>query len=95
MIDVREVLRRWAAGHSQRKIARETGTDRGTATRYITIAEQLSLPRDRELTEDEIHEVAQRVQARPLPDPSVERKAIAGAQGAHRRVAWVEASASG
>ena len=35
MIDVREVLRRWAAGHSQRKIARETGTDRGTATRYI------------------------------------------------------------
>ncbi len=77
MIDVREVLRRWAAGHSNRKIARETGTDRGTATRYITVAEQLGLPRDRELTEGEIHEVAQRVQARPLPDPSAERKAVA------------------
>ena len=77
MIDVKEVLRRWAAGHSNRKIARETGTDRGTATRYITVAEQLSLPRDRELSEAEIHEVAQRVQTRPLPDPSEERKAVA------------------
>ena len=48
MIDVKEVLRRWAAGHSNRKIARETGTDRGTATRYIAVAEQLALPRDRE-----------------------------------------------
>lgn len=77
MIDVKEVLRRWAAGHSNRKIARETGTDRGTTTRYIAIAEQLALPRDRELSDAEIHEVAQRVQARPLPDPSAERKAIA------------------
>ncbi|MGH2998736.1 MAG: IS21 family transposase [Gaiellaceae bacterium] len=77
MIDVREVLRRWAAGHSQRKIARETGTDRGTAMRYIAVAEQLALPCDRELSEAEIHEVAQRVQARPVPDPSAERKAVA------------------
>ena len=77
MIDVRELLRRWAAGHSMRKISRETGTDRGTAGRYIAIAEQLALPRDRELSEAEIHEVAQRVQARPLPDPSAERQAIA------------------
>ena len=77
MIDVRELLRRWAAGHSNRKIERETGTDRGTAARYVAIAEQLALPRDRELTDAEIHEVAQRIQARPLPDPSAERKAIA------------------
>jgi len=77
MIDVKEVLRRWAAGHSNRKIARETGTDRGTTTRYIAIAEQLVLPRDRELSDAEVHEVAQRVQARPLADPSAERKAIA------------------
>src|SRR5436190_672960 len=34
-----------------------------------------------ELSEAEIHEVAQRVQARPLPDPSVERQAVA----AHRQ----------
>jgi len=77
MIDVKELLRRWAAGHSNRKIARETGTDRGTATRYIAVAEQLALPRDRELDEAEIHEVAQRVQARPQPDPSAERRAVA------------------
>jgi transposase len=77
MIDVRELLRRWAAGHSNRKIARETGTDRGTTTRYIAVAEQLALPRDRELSDAEVHEVAQRIQARPLPDPSAERKAVA------------------
>ena len=45
MIDVKELLRRWAAGHSNRKIARETGTDRDTASRYIAVAEQLALPR--------------------------------------------------
>ena len=33
MMDVKELLRRWAAGHSNRKIARETGTDRGTGWR--------------------------------------------------------------
>ncbi len=77
MIDVKEVLRRWAAGHSTRKIARETGTDRDTAGRYIAVAVKLGLPRDRELSEAEIHEIAQRVQARPLPDPSAERKAVA------------------
>lgn len=77
MIDVKELLRRWAAGHSNRKIARETGTDRGTASRYIAVAEQLALPRDRELSALEIHEVAQRVQARALPSPSAERRAVA------------------
>jgi transposase len=78
MIDVKEVLRRWAAGQSNRKIARETGTDRDTASRYIGVAVQLALPRDRELSDAEVHEVAQRVQARPLPDPSAERSAVAG-----------------
>ena len=77
MIDVKEVLRRWAAGQSNRKIARETGTDRGTAARYIAVAAELALPRDRELSEAEIHDVAQSVQARPLADPSAERKAVA------------------
>jgi transposase len=77
MIDVKELLRRWSAGHSIRKIARETGTDRGTATRYIAVAEQLALTRDREPSEAEVHEVAQRVQSRPLPDASAERRAIA------------------
>ncbi|CAN5268660.1 hypothetical protein BH09MYX1_BH09MYX1_49880 [soil metagenome] len=77
MIDVKEVLRRWAAGHSHRRIARETSTDRGTAARYIAVAERLALPRDRDLSESEVHEVAQRIQARATPDPSAERKAVA------------------
>jgi transposase len=87
MIDVKEVLRRWSAGHSNRKIARETGTDRDTAARYIAVASELGRKRGHEFTEDELHEIAQRVQARPLPDPSEEWKAVA----AHREriAAWL------
>ena len=77
MIDVKEMLRRWSAGQGDRKIARETGTDRKTVRRYTTVAEQLALPRDRELTEAEVHEVAQRVQARPVRDASAEWEAVA------------------
>ena len=89
MIDVRELLRRWAAGHSMRKIARETGADRGTTARYIAVATELELPCDRELSDAEIHEVGRRVQARPLPDPSAERKAVADHKG--RIVEWLGA----
>ncbi len=80
MIDVREVLRRWAARQSTRKIARETGADRKTVGRYIAVASELGLARDEELGEAVVHEVAQRVQARPLPDASEERVELA----AHR-----------
>jgi hypothetical protein len=65
MIDVKEVLRRWSAGQSDRKIAREVGVDRKTAARYTAVAKGLFEP-GHELTDDEVHEVAQRVQARPL-----------------------------
>lgn len=87
MIDVKELLRRWAAGHSNRKIAHDTGTDRGTVARYVAVARQLELPCDRDLTEGDIHEVAQRVQARPLPDASAEWQTVA----AHREriEAWL------
>src|SRR5579863_6675583 len=66
MMDVREVLRRWQAGQSARQIARETGFDRKTVRRYLRAAEACKLERGRELTEGEVHEVAQRVQSRPL-----------------------------
>ena len=78
MIDVREVLRRWAAGQGDRQIGRDTGTDRKTVARYREIAEQLGVPRDRALADDEVHEVAQRVQARVLRDPSAEWEEVAG-----------------
>lgn len=76
MIDVKEVLRRWSAGQSDRKIAREAGVDRKTAARYTAVAASL-LERGRELTDDEVHEVAQRVQARPLPPTSTEWSEVA------------------
>jgi transposase len=77
MMDVKEVLRRWQAEQSARRIARETSIDRKTVGRYIATAEELTLPRDRALSASEVHAVAQRHQARPSPDPSAEWKAIA------------------
>lgn len=77
MIDVKELLRRWSAGHSQRKIARETGTDRATVKRYVDVAADLGIQSGHDFTDDEIHEIAQRVQARPLSDASAEWNAIA------------------
>ncbi|MBI1832035.1 MAG: hypothetical protein HYR84_11360, partial [Planctomycetes bacterium] len=40
------------------------------------LAKELALARDRELTDAEVHEVAQRVQARPVRDASTEWTAI-------------------
>lgn len=77
MIDVTEVLRRWQAGHSDRKIARSTGLDRKTVRRYVQWAVQLQLPADRALTEQEVHEVAQCVQARQEPTRSAEWQEVA------------------
>jgi transposase len=80
MMDVREVLRRWAAGQSTRKIARETGADRKTVDRYTKAARRLGVEPGATLSDEVVHEVAQCVQARPLPEPSHERAQIA----AHR-----------
>lgn len=88
MIDVKEVLRRWSAGHSNRKIARETGFDRDTAQRYIEIAQQLELARGHEFTDAEVHEIAQRVQTRPARDTSVEWAAVA--QHKERIAEWLD-----
>lgn len=77
MIDVKELLRRWAAGHSDRKIGRETGADRKTVGRYTAVARELDLPRDRALTDEEVHEVGRRVQARQAPERSEEWQAVA------------------
>lgn len=77
MIDVKEVLRRWSAGHGDRKIARESGADRKTIARYTKAASKLGLERGCELTDDVVHEVAQCVQARPLATPSDEWNEVA------------------
>ena len=49
MIEIREVLRRWQAGQSERKIGRDSTVDRKTAARYIRWAVKLDVPRDGEL----------------------------------------------
>ncbi len=85
MIDVKEVLRRWSAGQSNRQIGREAGTDRKTVARYTDAASKLGVERGGEVTDDIVHEVAQCVQSRPLVAPSDEWNAIAQ----HReRVEW-------
>jgi transposase len=90
MIDVAEVLRRWQAGHSERRIGRDTGLDRKTVSRYCHWAARLKVPRDRPLTENDIQEVAQCVQSRRLPDPSEERQEVARQRG--RIEQWLEQS---
>lgn len=72
MIDVKEMLRRRAAKQSVRHVARDTGIDRKTVARYFEAAATLPLPVDRAPTDEEVHEVAQRVQARPTNDTTAE-----------------------
>ena len=70
MIDVKEVLRRWTAGQTDRQIARDTGTARKTVTRYVAMAEALGVGAEHPLDDAAVHEVAQAVQARPVMDQS-------------------------
>ena len=77
MIDVKEVLRRWSAGQSDRRIGREAGADRKTVARYTVAATRLGLVRGGEVTDEEVHQVAQCVQARPLVAPSDEWNEVA------------------
>jgi transposase len=77
MIDVKEVLRRWSAGQGDRKIAREAGVDRKTVRRYTDAAARLGVERGHELSDEEVHQVAQCVQARRLAAPSDERCEVA------------------
>ena len=87
MIDVKELLRRWSAGHSNRKIAREAGADRATVGRYIDVLRELGLELGHEFTDAEVHEIAQRVQARPVRDATAEWTAIA--KHKERIVEWL------
>lgn len=90
MIDVREVLRRWSAGHSNRQIALQTGAGRNTVGRYIEAAHEVGLTRAGAdaLTDEMVHQVAQRVQARALPERSQEWSSVAVHKD--RIVQWLE-----
>ncbi|MGC4093722.1 MAG: IS21 family transposase [Polyangiaceae bacterium] len=76
MIDVKEVLRRWAAGQSARQMAREGVVGRGTASRYIEATISLGLGPSDELTDERVRAVAHCVQARALPAVSDPRQLL-------------------
>lgn len=76
MTEVREVLRRWQAKQSHKAIARGTRIDRKTVRRYIEMAQKLGVKLETELSDAVVHEVAQSVQARPLPEPSEAWRAV-------------------
>src|SRR5688572_22161917 len=76
MIDVKEVLRRWQAGQSARQMAREGVVGRRTAARYIDAAKELGLTLDAELNDEVVRAVAERIQARPTPEPSEMRRVL-------------------
>src|SRR5690348_6347632 len=53
-VDIGEVLRRWQGGESQRKIAAATGLSRNTVAKYIELAGQAGIDRDRPVTDNEV-----------------------------------------
>ncbi len=53
-VDIGEVLRRWQAGESQRGIAAATGVSRNTVAKYLELAGQAGIGRERLATEAEL-----------------------------------------
>jgi transposase len=88
MIDVKELVRRWSAGHSIRMIARETGADRGTVTRYIEAAKELGKSPGEAFSDEEVSEVAKRVQMRAPRDASAEWDEVAQHRG--QIIEWLD-----
>lgn len=77
MQDISEVLRRWQAGQSARRIARQMGLDRKTVSRYIDEAKARGLIGETGVTEEVARAVGRGVQRRPLPPPSQQWRALA------------------
>lgn len=53
-VDIGEILRRWQEGDSERRIAAATGVSRNTAAKYIKLARDAGVTRDRPATENEL-----------------------------------------
>lgn len=65
-VDLKEIIRRWRDGHSQREIARKTGYARDTVGRYLVAVREMGLERDGpEPTEGQLAIPARR----NLPEP--------------------------
>ncbi len=58
-MEIREVIRRWQAGNSQRQIAAGTGLSRDTVRKYLAAAQQEGIARDGPVpTEDQLSRLA-------------------------------------
>lgn len=58
-VEISEVIRRWRAGHSQRRIASGTGLSRDTVARYISEAKALGVSREGpEVSEEQLSRLA-------------------------------------
>ena len=77
MQDVSEVLRRWKAMQSARRIAREMKLDRKTVRRYVAEAKAGGLDVEPVVTEEAVRSVSNEVQARPVYPPSPQWQALA------------------
>ena len=64
-MDVTEVVRRWQAGESQRRVARQVGLSRTTVQKYLHVAEQLGLSSSG--PPPNVEQVAQLVRLSELP----------------------------
>lgn len=89
MVDVRELLRRYQAGESARRTARECGADRKTVKRYYEAAGNCDVRAGVALTDEVVAEVARRIQARPTLAPSEPWRALEPAR--ERIEAWLKA----
>src|SRR5215475_7090399 len=90
VIEVKEVVRLWSMGESQRTIARLTGLDRKTVSRYVKAAQQSGGRSGEPVSEAMVGEVIGRVRAQ---GPGA-RGASWSVCSAHRELlaGWVEQS---
>lgn len=77
MIDVREILRRVVRAQGARTIAKAVGVDRKTAGRYAEAAQAAGVTSETPITDDLVHDVARRVQARAPTEPTEEWREVA------------------
>jgi len=88
VIELREVWRRYSAGEGVRAIARGTGIDRKTITKYVAAAVALGLRRGAPPpTEDQLAAFGREVRGMPVGRPAALAERLASQQG--QIAAWL------
>ncbi len=72
--EVREIIRRWQAGQSARRMKRDGVADRKTVARYVSAAVRCGVREHSELSDEVVATVARQIQSRRKPrGPSAQR----------------------